>query len=170
MPARAKVAPVLDLLPNESVGEALRGDPGSDALVWAHFPAYAVALRDAEITWMFAREHGHFPVRLPVRSGLELPPVDYGWSRAFHPTADYAREFKHVLVLTGRSDPARNPKASVFGEAAGDAVELAHRGRFWLFEYTTRRLDAARFAPQGAFEHERGARSSHVSAHSTGKR
>lgn len=136
VPAGAKVAPVLDLSPSESVAEALRGAPGSGALVWAHFPAYAVALRDAEITWMFAREHGHFPVRLPVRQGLELPPVDYGWSKAFHPTAEYAREFRHVLVLTGRGEPTRDPKATVFGEAAVDATELAHQGRFWLFKYT----------------------------------
>lgn len=136
VPDGAKVAPVLALSPGESVSEALRGGPGSDALVWAHFPAYAVALRDAEITWMFAREHGHFPVRLPVRQGLELPPVDYGWSKAFHPTADYAREFNHVLVLTGRGEPTRDPKATVFGEAAADATELAHRGRFWLYMYT----------------------------------
>lgn len=135
VPSAAKVASVLDLAPNETINEALRGAPGCDALVWAHFPAYAVALRGAETTWMFAREHGHFPVRLPVRQ-VQLPPVDYGWSRAFHPWADYAREFDHVLVLAGPQEPTRDPKATVFGASAVNAVELAHEGRFWLFKYT----------------------------------
>ena len=142
VPLGAKVAPVLDLAPNESKNAALRPATGSDALVWAHFPAYAVALRDAEITWMFAREHGHFPVRLRV-SELELPPVDYGWAMAFHPSADYAREFEHVLVLVGREDPTRDPRASVFGEAAAQAIVLAHHGRFWLFEHTRPRPERA---------------------------
>lgn len=59
------------------------GDRDTHALVWAHFHAYAVALRDAEITWMFAREHGHFWVPLAVPEGLQLPPVDYGWLKAY---------------------------------------------------------------------------------------
>jgi hypothetical protein len=135
IPPGAHVAPVLDLDPGEGIGDVLRGASGSGALVWGHFPAYAVARRGAEITWMFAREHRNFPVRLPAREEPELPPVDYGWSRAFHPAADYARQFRHVLVLAGGTDPARDPRSRVFGAAAANAAQLAHRGRFWLFEY-----------------------------------
>lgn len=138
IPRGARVAPVLALNEGERVNEALRGTPVTDALVWAHLPAYAVALRGAEITWMFAREHGHFAVRLPVLEEPELPPVDYSWARAYHPDAPYATLFDHVLVLTGRSDPMRDPTARVFRDAAADVVPLARHGRFWLFEYVRR--------------------------------
>jgi hypothetical protein len=134
IPRGARVAPVLALREGERVNDALRGTRATDALVWAHVPAYAVALRDAETTWMFGREHGHFAVRMPVLE-LELPPVEYSWACAYRPDAPYASVFDHVLVLTGRNEPTPDPTASVFGEAAANATLLGHRGRFWLFRY-----------------------------------
>jgi hypothetical protein len=135
VPVGARVASVLALAEGERLSDTLRGLPATDALVWAHLPAYAVALRGAETTWMFAREHGHFAVRLPALEQLDMPQVDYSWSRAYHPDAPYASVFAHVLVLTGRSDPTRDPRTSVFGEASAAARVIAHHGRFWLFEY-----------------------------------
>jgi hypothetical protein len=114
----------------------LQGGAVSDALVWGHFPAYAVARRGAEIIWMFAREHGHFPVRQTTRPGLALPPVDYGWSLAFDPGADYASVFRHVLVRAAGSDLGSDPKEVIFGDASEAVATLAHHGRFWLYEYT----------------------------------
>jgi hypothetical protein len=135
IPRGAKVAPVLALKEGERMNDALHGAPATDALVWAHFPAFAVVRRDAEIPWLFAREHRHFPVRLPDRDEPSLPPVDYGWSRAYHPGEAYTELFDHVLVRTGSIDPLRDPSVDVFGAALADVALLAHHGRFWLFKY-----------------------------------
>jgi hypothetical protein len=59
----------------------------------------------------------------------------------FDADADYARYFDHVLARTADSDPAHDPKSTLFGETApegspGDAVTVAHHGRFWLYRYS----------------------------------
>lgn len=136
VPIGASVAPVIDIGEGSSTWRALRGKPVTDKVFWAHFPAYLIVRRDAEITWMFAREHRYFPVRQPTRGELGFPENEYAWAREFRPDAEYARQYRHVLVRTTDTRPDYNPAKSVFGEASSRAAALAHRGRFWLYEFT----------------------------------
>jgi hypothetical protein len=136
IPRGAHVAPVLDLQPGASIASTLRAVPGSDAFVWGHFPAYAVALRGAEITWMFSREHGHFPVRQIAPYSFDVPRVESAWSRAYYPEQAYARYFDHVLVLTDPAGARDEPRTRIFGDLAVNTTLLAHHGRFWLYRYT----------------------------------
>ncbi len=134
VPVGASVAPVMDIREGSSTWSALRGKPVTDKVFWGHFPAYLVVRRNAEVTWMFSREHGHFPVRHPSRGELGFPPGEHSWAREFHADADYARRYRHVLVRTTDVETDYNPAKRVFGKSAPRAISLAHHGRFWLFE------------------------------------
>ena len=139
VPIGASVAAVMDVGGGSSTWHALRGEPVTDKVFWAHFPAYLIVRRDAEIPWMFGREHGHLPVRHPNRGELGFPMGEYSWARKFLPEEAYAHQYRHVLVRTTESDPNYDPKQSVFGERSAQAVALAHHGRFWLYEFTPTR-------------------------------
>jgi hypothetical protein len=113
--------------------------PGvSDAHVYVHHAAYVIVRRSSEVTTMFSRRFGTFPVRGEWSPDAQLPEPGFEWSRSFDPNAAYARYFDTVLVRTPDSAPTEDPAPRVFGKSASRAQRLAHFGRFWLY-----RLDAA---------------------------
>lgn len=129
------VAPVMDIGKGASTWRALRGKPVTDKVSWGYFPAYLVVRRNAEITWMWSREHLYFLVRPSSRGELGFRQEENAWAREFHPNTDYAHKYRHVLVRTTHTEPDDNPAKNVFGENSARAVQLAHHGRCWLFEF-----------------------------------
>jgi hypothetical protein len=108
--------------------------PGvSDAFVYIHHAAYVVVRRRSEVTTMFSRTFGTFPVRGEWSPDAELPERGFEWSRSFDPDAAYARYFDTVLVRTPDSAANDDPASRVFGNRVSRAQRLAHSGRFWLY-------------------------------------
>jgi len=57
------------------------------------------------------------------------------WDAAkYDPSASFARYWNTVLVRTPDDAPDSDPRFRTFRSAAASVHELAHRGRFWLFD------------------------------------
>jgi hypothetical protein len=130
-------------------------EPMTDAWTWLHFAAYAVVRRGGEIPDMFARDHWTFPLHQTWPEGVPLPPPDYQWRDRFDTSADYAHYFDVVLARSSDARPDQNPQLRIFGAEQGEAILLAHCGRFWLYRFLGR---GVRGAPQQASDERRATR------------
>ncbi len=138
LPDQRDADAILDDIPEGArvvaVTWSTRGEPVVLRESWVHLLAYYQARRRGLIGYSFLKfesmpVHYRPEARPPqVAGGLEWD------ARKYDVDSDYARWFPTVLVRTPDDHPADDPRLVTFGERAGDARLLSHRGRFWLFD------------------------------------
>ena len=153
IPGAADADAILDDIPEGkrviAVTWSNTGAPVIQREMWVHLLAYYQARRPGLIAYSFAKFES-MPVHYALGKAPPAIPGGMEWDATkYAPTASFARYWDTVLVRTPDDAPDSDPRFRTFKSAAANVRELAHRGRFWLFDTSVLRADPAGAAGDG---------------------
>jgi hypothetical protein len=127
---------VLDEMPAERRVAGLIFDPNLSSYkspVLMHFPGYYMARYRGELAFSFMRIQS-LPLHFKQSAKPPGIPGRFEWEpKVYKPDTAYARYYDLLLVHSGK--PGEDPRARIFGDAAGAKIKVvSHHGRWWVLD------------------------------------
>jgi len=138
IPGAADADAIIDDIPTGKRVVAVTWSNTGDSVIlremWVHLLAYYQARRPGLIGYSFAKFES-MPVHYALGKAPPGVPGGIEWdARKYDATQPYARYWDTVLVRSPDAAPEADPRERTFGLGAPRVQQLAHRGRFWLYD------------------------------------